>query len=920
MLKFLATGRTLGLVVIVCATGLMLGAGCPVSGLPDGGGNQAAVTNPAAPTLRFTQPTARADVPVGAVVGLQWTDTHPAGPATVRLFWDYDGQANTGDETSITVLSEGAGVNGGSYAWNTTGMATGKYRIAATIDDHVNSPVTVYLAYEVVIRPKTPSGQEPTLSLVQPATPVQVVTGESVMIRWDVTDPTAQDKLYLYYDVDLVPNNLNEVLIDVPGTGTGQLGSNDFGWTIPSSLAAGTYYIVGRLSDGVHPDIFAYAPGSVLVSVFGSTRATRELSQIGVAFAGVVFDGYQPYAHLGEVMTGGMDFDGDTYSDFILVAPKSYSPQLPTREAPLNRTGVGEAYLIYSRGINGRWPQQGKPFSVETVGTFNLEGVKFIGPDFSTSTSGIQEVQLIGDRDHDDRPEIIFGIPDLNAVIEDQQDYDPLDSNGIHGSSPPAPPGWPPGMYYYQTDGWQVFSTNPDGGTNDWLVPGQLRTGEIIFVSSQSEGTIRNRFVELDQVGGRAIIPALPLVEPCFGMRVYPLPFSDTSLWGSQLATCDLWGNFWPFILVARPMDDGGAGSVRAMPSLSMDFVFSGWTTLPPDLGAWWTTQPKCYTFPGADTSPPTDDPDRMPWWPSVEWTWFMDPEIHPPAPVPDPDFFNIMTSDGTVGGSGQMGHPTDLKDFDGDTVGDLAVSSPYASPQGGTVSEAGTAYIVYGSNAFRGADVSQFAQSIVRGYELAGTEAGEHLGFRMAGPGDINGDGYADWLLAAPNRSWSGRDHCGAVVLVYGKPHLYGSNTVDDIVPNQMGAIIYGANGDDHLGTYMVSVGDMDRDNYPDFVVSAPDYSAPGKPKCGAVYVIYGGPHLVGEFDIGDIGTPALPGKMYLGPEANAAIGPVAPAGDTDNDYYADFLIGYPGATPAPGLTEAGRAWLIYGSLRTAP
>jgi hypothetical protein len=75
-----------------------------------------------------------------------------------------------------------------------------------------------------------------------------------------------------------------------------------------------------------------------------------------------------------------------------------------------------------------------------------------------------------------------------------------------------------------------------------------------------------------------------------------------------------------------------------------------------------------------------------------------------------------------------------------------------------------------------------------------------------------------------------------------------------------------------------------------------------------------------VGEFDIADIGTPQLPGKMYIGPQANAMVGPVAAAGDTDLDYYADFLIGYPGATPIPALPEAGRAWLIYGSPRQAP
>ena len=48
--------------------------------------------------------------------------------------------------------------------------------------------------------------------------------------------------------------------------------------------------------------------------------------------------------------------------------------------------------------------------------------------------------------------------------------------------------------------------------------------------------------------------------------------------------------------------------------------------------------------------------------------------------------------------------------------------------------------------------------------------------------------------------------------------------------------------------------------------------------------------------------------------------VGPVGPAGDTDQDFYDDILIGYPGATPAKGLVQAGRAWLIYGSRRDAP
>jgi hypothetical protein len=50
-----------------------------------------------------------------------------------------------------------------------------------------------------------------------------------------------------------------------------------------------------------------------------------------------------------------------------------------------------------------------------------------------------------------------------------------------------------------------------------------------------------------------------------------------------------------------------------------------------------------------------------------------------------------------------------------------------------------------------------------------------------------------------------------------------------------------------------------------------------------------------------------------------------VAAAGDTDNDFYTDFLIGYPGynllaANGQVATPEAGRVWLVYGSRKQAP
>jgi hypothetical protein len=718
--------------------------------------------------------------------------------------------------------------------------------------------------------------------------------------------------------------------------GTGQIGSNDYGWTIPLTLPDNTYYILARLTDGVGTDLRVYASGSIRIAV--GAAATRELSQVGLVFAGAIFDGAVPGGRMGEVMTGGKDFSRDGYPDFLLVAPQAFTTWKPV---PTGRDNNGEAYLIYSSGLSGRWPQ-GQPISIGTIGAFNnLEGVTFVGPSYSTTSSGIREALMMDDRDGDGWPEIVFGIPDVDRILTDHQDYDPLDSNTIHNDDPPLQPGAVAGRYYYQAEGWQEYSTqSPANGhpADDLRQPSGAnpgkRSGMIIYVSSRS--AINNQVTRLDETG-QVSIWARQGNARSIGMRLYPRPSSDMSDWGDGMAVSDLFASpVFPALLVARPEAANGTGSVKILLQSSMDPEFKAWTGAP---AFGWNTEPIAWTLPAADSDGAADE-DRRPEWPNQFWYDFMDPfdrtgNPQPPAPfgwpapqhIPNPTNFDIMNSDAAVAAGGHLGRPTNLRDFNRDTLEDVAVASPDASPDG--LAGAGTAYIVYGSRNLRGIDVSRFRQNDVPGFELAGNQPGEQLGWRMGGPGDLNGDLYNDWLVTAPNRDWSGRVNCGAVAIIYGRQKLYGKNTIENVPSDLQGAIIYGGSDDDRLGMYLATVGDVDRDGYPDFVVSAPGYDAPedlnatpprpARQNCGAVYLIYGGPHLKGEFDIRSLGSVQLPGKVYVGPEADAAVGPVAAAGDTDQDYYQDFLIAYPGYSPSDSEVEAGRAWLIYGSRKQA-
>lgn len=199
--------------------------------------------------------------------------------------------------------------------------------------------------------------------------------------------------------------------------------------------------------------------------------------------------------------------------------------------------------------------------------------------------------------------------------------------------------------------------------------------------------------------------------------------------------------------------------------------------------------------------------------------------------------------------------------DFNGDGLPDLIIGSSLAN------NRAGGATVLFGSRELLNLtqrDVA-FADIPVRGFGVTfvGEAEGDLAGARVAGLGDIDGDGLGDIMIAAPDKS---------VRL--------------DI--NQDGII------------------DIDRG------------------KCGAVYLIYGSRDLKGTVRLADIGTEKLPGAMFIGRSSGDFLGAgvgvhgdmstgIAPAGDVDGDGRVDLLLGSIKASPRD-RADAGEVYLIYG------
>ncbi|HEX4460259.1 MAG TPA: FG-GAP-like repeat-containing protein, partial [Polyangia bacterium] len=185
--------------------------------------------------------------------------------------------------------------------------------------------------------------------------------------------------------------------------------------------------------------------------------------------------------------------------------------------------------------------------------------------------------------------------------------------------------------------------------------------------------------------------------------------------------------------------------------------------------------------------------------------------------------------------------------DVNGDGFADLIVGAP-----GGGASM-GAAYVYSGGASGLAATPTT----------LNGTTAHGYFGWSVSSAGDVNGDGYAD-VIVAPD------DSNGASFLYLGSANGVSTSPISLATP---------------LGTSAASAGDLNADGFGDIVVGG-NYA---NRDVGAAYVFFGSAN-----------GPNAP--LTLGP----TMGPyaffgysVASAGDVNADGYSDIVVGSPGRAP---------------------
>ncbi len=247
------------------------------------------------------------------------------------------------------------------------------------------------------------------------------------------------------------------------------------------------------------------------------------------------------------------------------------------------------------------------------------------------------------------------------------------------------------------------------------------------------------------------------------------------------------------------------------------------------------------------------------------------------------------------------MGHGMDgVGDCNNDGYDDIVITSEFNDQAG---FNAGKAYLILGrpsNNWNKVANITDVASA-----SFLGSGSRNTLGVNAAGVGDVNNDGFDDFLLSA--NKYPGR----IIYLIFGRSSDNWQNNMP--IEDAANITILISTEDDHggyAGRYMSGLGDVNKDGLDDFAFGAYKDNEGGT-QAGQVFVFFGRNATQ---------WPSTPTTVYASDYANASfIGEsindnagfsVSRAGDINGDGHDDILIG-----AANGNENViGKAYVIFG------
>ncbi len=195
-------------------------------------------------------------------------------------------------------------------------------------------------------------------------------------------------------------------------------------------------------------------------------------------------------------------------------------------------------------------------------------------------------------------------------------------------------------------------------------------------------------------------------------------------------------------------------------------------------------------------------------------------------------------------------------------------------------------------------------------GYRIQGIAESDFAGGTATAAGDVNGDGFADVIIAAFLADGGGNSR-GESYVVFGKAGGFPANLNLSALNGTNGFKLSGASDFDLSGKSVSGAGDVNNDGFDDLIVGAANAAGGGSAR-GATYVIFGkASGFTANFALSTLdGTNGF--KLNGAANGESSGISVDAAGDVNGDGFGDIIIGAYRASGAG--SDRGVSYVVFG------